>query len=710
MNRDIEIIRTDTNYWTISIDGKILQLSRYRHRIDLGVPKNVEDILKIIEDVFMWRRTFLDVRGLINGTNLFVLLDAIYPESTIELFDNLYRKQISKSYLNFRDFFFQVFSFTYETRYSKFSLSAKLQSIVWSTPKKPKPIFPLTVQNDEFNVTYISTDINIASFTINGFPFEICLCGQPYMRKPAEVLEAIISIQDALVANDRTKLESVIERIGSIATINIMRICYPELAINHFIDACNDVVRQRQLIRPRSVLLSYFGQAPYRGPARTFFYNLLKILEDKVPNWYSQLFDGNKQELLSSKEKWTIFFYSNPTLLSCYKISFIGADTLQNELRNFLFHRSIDGNKIPQPSIVYRDSSEINICIDILYNHLDIYIESIKSLSKMDVQLLLSYFVQNTTYSHKTITRCLSSLRLFYKFTSEIKNDNPLSAFYKVQFPVPIINPTSPMSQQVRAAILQRLYTLPPVAQIGIKIACCTGLRASSFGELLTSSLINHGEKYTLRVFLKKTFKYRIKNGLPTFIDYRIPKELGIEIEQYIANTQNLRTLLNKPYLFVYQPAFRRSDTYLLPIVFNSDGLAYYLTKLLNEANLYTPTGLPEKVSLRSIRAEMGRTLFASGKNATEVSAFLGNSPIVAQTHYDNYLPLDDAKMYDELWKGTIEKGIASCSKPQMAPHPVMYGTCTSQKDCSGKDCRKCPSLIQCKGGDTNAFHSPPAS
>lgn len=195
------------------------------------------------------------------------------------------------------------------------------------------------------------------------------------MRKPAEVLEAIISIQDALVANDRTKLESVIERIGSIATINIMRICYPELAINHFIDACNDVVRQRQLIRPRSVLLNYFGQAPYRGPARTFFYNLLKILEDKVPNWYSQLFDGNKQELLSSKEKWTIFFYSNPTLLSCYKISFIGADTLQNELRNFLFHRSIDGNKIPQPSIVYRDSSEINICIDILYNHLDIYIE-----------------------------------------------------------------------------------------------------------------------------------------------------------------------------------------------------------------------------------------------------------------------------------------------------------------------------------------------
>ena len=112
MNRNIKIIRTDTHYWTISIDGQILQLSRYRHRIDLGVAENVGDILKIIEDVFMWRRTFLDVLGLINGRNLLVLLDAIYTESTVEIFENLYRQQISESYMNFNAFFFHIFSFT----------------------------------------------------------------------------------------------------------------------------------------------------------------------------------------------------------------------------------------------------------------------------------------------------------------------------------------------------------------------------------------------------------------------------------------------------------------------------------------------------------------------------------------------------------------------------------------------------------------------
>ena len=130
MNRNIKIIRTVTHYWTISIDGQILQLSRYRHRIDLGVAENVGDILKIIEDVFMWRRTFLDVRGLINGSNLLVLLDAIYPESTVELFENLYRQQISESYMNFKAFFFHIFSFTYESRYKKFSISKELHSIV----------------------------------------------------------------------------------------------------------------------------------------------------------------------------------------------------------------------------------------------------------------------------------------------------------------------------------------------------------------------------------------------------------------------------------------------------------------------------------------------------------------------------------------------------------------------------------------------------
>lgn len=86
----------------------------------------------------MWRRTFLDVRGLINGSNLLVLLDAIYPESTVELFENLYRQQISESYMNFKAFFFHIFSFTYESRYKKFSISSNLDA-TYRFPQQCEP-------------------------------------------------------------------------------------------------------------------------------------------------------------------------------------------------------------------------------------------------------------------------------------------------------------------------------------------------------------------------------------------------------------------------------------------------------------------------------------------------------------------------------------------------------------------------------------------
>lgn len=53
-----------------------------------------------------------------------------------------------------------------------------------------------------------------------------------------------------------------------------------------------------------------------------------------------------------------------------------------------------------------------------------------------------------------------------------------------------------------------------------------------------------------------------------------------------------------------------------------------------------------------------------------------------------------------DLWQETIEKGITAHTKQKLPPQTVMYGTCNSQKECPGKDCRKCPSLIKCKEGD----------
>lgn len=191
------------------------------------------------------------------------------------------------------------------------------------------------------------------------------------MCNPAEVMGAILNIQDALKCNDRTKLESIIEHIGSIATIGIMQICYPALAIDYFTDVCDGIVQKREPLYPQSVLRGYFRQAPYRGPARSFFYTILQSLERKVPYWNRILFEGNHQEILSAKNQWTLFYYNDSTLLSFLRIRFIGAESLQSELQKYLLHRATIGRQSPDVIALGRESSEINICIDNFIKYLD---------------------------------------------------------------------------------------------------------------------------------------------------------------------------------------------------------------------------------------------------------------------------------------------------------------------------------------------------
>lgn len=111
IKRDIEIIQTLPNFWIVSINGRTLQFSRHKNHVDLGNAETVQTILDIIDDVFIWHCTFQDVHNLINGTNLLLILDAIYPQNTLTLFKTLYQKQFANFYMPFKDFFYTVFFF-----------------------------------------------------------------------------------------------------------------------------------------------------------------------------------------------------------------------------------------------------------------------------------------------------------------------------------------------------------------------------------------------------------------------------------------------------------------------------------------------------------------------------------------------------------------------------------------------------------------------
>lgn len=215
--------------------------------------------------------------------------------------------------------------------------------------------------------------VNATMDNLYNFLCELYIDGLPYGCNKApksynnicDYVDVIISVQDVLKANDRTKLESIVEHIGSITVISIMQICYPSLAIDYFVNVCDCIVRRREPIYPQSVLRHYFKQAPYRGPARAFFYEILSILEGKTPYWYNKLVEGNQQEILSSKSSWILFYFINISSLAYYKISFIGAETLQTEIRYYLYNRSTISGKNIDTHFIYLAAYNINIALTV---------------------------------------------------------------------------------------------------------------------------------------------------------------------------------------------------------------------------------------------------------------------------------------------------------------------------------------------------------
>lgn len=701
MDKKIEILEVRRLAYIIAVDGQPIYISNRNNTINFTSVEDIKKVLQTIDDVFDGKRGFQDVCHLISGKNLIAILDAVYAEKTVERFTEQYEETITKSYITFDNFFLSFFSFPCTRQYGNYAIVAKLKGTANTMISKLdfKDRVQEVASNNEFTVKYISTIGNVAAFFINKDNFDICLRGRPFMRSCKEVLDSITSLQAALEERNRTGIMAIIEKIGIIATIRIMQICYPKLAIDYFISLAEERVENRQYVYPALLLKEFFNPDPYRGEARKFYFTILQALEKRMPDWNRQLIDDNKTEVLSEKSTWTIFFYSDAKTLFRHNFNFIGAEQLQRELRKFLRGLSTIGRSTPDTHTIESRFNDIIIFIDVFYNKLDVYLDSICNLTKTDMQLVLSYFFQETDYEYTTIKRSLLSFRLFYNYITGMQNDNPQSPFYKVQLPASLPNPTTPLSKEARDAIMRALNKLPGEVQLGIKIISCTGIRSGSLAELTTNSLIHRGDECVLRVFLRKTYKYRIKNGLPTYIDYSIPQELGKEIEQFIQNTQKLREEFDRPYLLVYQPVYRRNDTNLHPFVLNGRSLGDAMTKILNDAQIKTSEGILESASLRSVRAEVGRMLFAQGNDAEKVAAYLGNSPMVAQSHYDTYKPIDDAKMYDTLYQQTIETNIAQHPNNRK-PHTVMYGTCTSTKECKGKDCRNCPALIQCEEGE----------
>lgn len=240
---------------TILVDGCSINIKYYKNNINFRSIEDIQRLFQNIDEVFAGTKSFGDVCKLIYGKNLLAILDAAYTEKIIGLFEKKYEETIGKSYVSFEDFFNRFFSFPYTRKYSNFQFVAYLKESTSEIASKIniRDRYLSITHNDEFEVKYISTVGNVASFFINGKSFEICLRGRPHLRDCNVVLDTIGVLQAALDGKNRTGVMSVIEQIGNIATLRIMQICYPQLAIDYFISAAEDKIKRRQCIYPNLI-------------------------------------------------------------------------------------------------------------------------------------------------------------------------------------------------------------------------------------------------------------------------------------------------------------------------------------------------------------------------------------------------------------------------------------------------------------------------
>lgn len=706
MSRAIEIIDTSGFYWSVSIDGNVIHLGKRLCRVDFGNADNLNSVLKDIEDVFIWRHTFSDIQSRTNTFNLLILLDSIYYESTLELFQYHCAEIMKQCDTPFAETFTKMFGSCPEKKYRRLSIVSEISKIYkdmhfqFYGPLKLKR--SKYASNSQFCVKYFSATWNVISYTINDEPLDICLSGKTHLVEATNVLSVIENLQEALASEDKTTIISIFEEVGYLNALDIIRICYPELAVCFFTKIAERMVRTRQRVHPFSLLKNYIKTVPYQGNARQFFYTLLEQLENNVPYYEEQLIAENEQELLSDKGAYTLYFRNANTLYST-ELVFIGDFQLRKECKEFCLSYAKFGSKNLNIEKASHVSGIFRQLFSIMFNNLDIYIESIVSLISSDVKILLSYLIQSSEFAYTTIKKRILLLGKFYAYITGMEPTNPASAFYKLKLPIGESIHTTPISKDAKECIIREISTAPPVYSVGIKIAFATGTRDGTFDTLTTDSLVYTQGHYVIRYFLKKTYKYRIENGLPVYNECQIPDELAMEIKEFIRQTKDLRSQLDKPYLLVYQDLHRRAGTHLPPRVLNGKCLQYFICNILSKANIRDADGVIDRESLRSIRAEVGRALFASGKSADEVSSFLGNSPVVASQSYNKCYPMDEARKYNSFYKETLEKSAFSSNniEPKEQNRTVMFGTCSSSKVCNGKDCRTCPERIVRKGGAT---------
>ncbi len=744
----VTFVSRDRYSYTVKIDDALVEFTMRNNGLYNSDREGfgISGISKLVDDIEYRIKEFLPLGDMVevaNGTNMFRILNALFKDETKAFWEQEYKK----SYLQnegakrcfarcfgfvhskcgpsnpLRDWMFDYArDFKVENQRMEDPSSQKALSIPKAMCSKAKKYSLLTneyqkVINDileaeakdgPYHVMLINTDNNVFTYSINGKNWSVCLSGRDELNSSWTVLTYIKKLDECIKKRSLESLRSINSIIGGTASVELVGLLFD----CEFKSWIQDIMRERTLANreitgPASLLKEIFGAS-----RTTYYLELLTFLEKELPALEKYLIQSSIDEIMCDKSEWKLYYSSINGRFKSKRISFCEhnySSILVNEIQTYLRFKArpyiIAGNSFAK----YIDALwyGISFCLDTvlrIHNKLT----SIKSLNTYDVLYIQTYCSQKSVLDYSTWRIYMIRFRAFYKyfaFSSSTSSERQANAFAGTCFPAATINPTKPASTLSLNTVSESIIKAQAYIRLAYDLYMITGGRGNSICGLTVDDLIENGMgDYAVRVSSFKTEIARLKTGKETVVTHQLPQQVAEELLEYISQTDYLRKQLDKPYIFVYMPENLRSGSKRKPLVLDAHTFVYQISKLFEGKQLYDEQGLPLHLTIKQIRAEVGRRLFREGSTKSQVSLKLGNTPEIASQHYNTQYPLDEAKMFNDLYTITIEPNLTNETQTEQNPASglrEMYGQCFSPQKCqNNNDCRNCPQRLVCKDKD----------
>lgn len=710
-NHEIQFQTKGTATYTVTIDGHTVCLSCRKNKIKYGDTKSLSSYLEALGERVVSGGDFCDLAGVVNGCNMLTLLSTFFRGETKQNWAVFYRanKRVS-FYVSFKamfgcrhdlktcpsDFVEELIDIALEIQQE----SGWKEQVAAARSKRCEEFASVNLElflaeDANWRVERVpGNENNVISFLVNNKKVDVCVSRDKQNGDPNTLLTVLNTMKKGLSTDDREVVKEAIQAIGSSAALRVLESLFHDEAIDFFNKQLESSVKEMRVPPQPNKLLKQF----FQGNAsldKAFLPELFDILETKIPDLELFLINSSEIETTSDKNEWKLY-YQNNGVLCAKRIVFWGSDEFKKELRQYYRFRaeaSINSGK-NYVTVINRIHSSIKSIIDAIESSP----ASILELNVWDIRKAISAIRAESRISLGTERRALFCLREFIAFYDV---DLARKVIPDSLIPPRIINPTKPIDPYVISQITSYKGELIPCVWLALRVYLQTGTRVGSLCSIITSQLVHQGDRWFLRIYYGKTENREGKAGRPNFRIHELKDGLGPEIYTYIQETKVLRSLLNKPYIFIFASNIYRDGTKRKPKVLSSDTFIDNINALCKKHKIVDSEGMPAKCSPMMIRAEVGRGMLASGKSLQETANKLGNSCIVVAMHYNKRYPADEAKMHRQLFAKTLDDKIGfdlAQNDPCISPNSPMYGTCHDSTPCHNhNDCRNCSISIKCK-------------